>query len=100
MAAASGQQLVARSLGLWVEWRQPGVSGAPALLRRRHPRRRRRAAALAVPHLALVGDGILANAAHTKGQADTASGLRRLLPAWTVSLVAAEGSTISDVAAQ
>lgn len=53
-----------------------------------------------MPHLALVGDGILANAAHTKGQADTASGLRRLLPAWTVSLVAAEGSTISDVAAQ
>ena len=53
-----------------------------------------------MPHLALVGDGILANGGHTKGEPDTAVGLRRLLPAWTVSLVAAEGSAIADVATQ
>jgi hypothetical protein len=53
-----------------------------------------------MPHLVLVGDGILANGAHTKGEPDTAAGLRGLLPAWTVSLVAAEGSTIADVATQ
>jgi hypothetical protein len=53
-----------------------------------------------VPHLALVGDGILANGAHTQGEPDTASALAKLLPAWTVSLVAGEGSLIADVAAQ
>jgi lysophospholipase L1-like esterase len=53
-----------------------------------------------VPHLALVGDGILANGAHTKGQPDSAAALRQLLPAWTVSLVAGEGSMIADVASQ
>jgi hypothetical protein len=53
-----------------------------------------------VPQLALVGDGILANGAHTKGQPDSASVLRQLLPAWTVTLVAGEGSTMADVASQ
>lgn len=53
-----------------------------------------------MPHLALVGDGILANGAHTKGEPDTASALSKLLPAWTVSLVAGEGSLIADVASQ
>ena len=53
-----------------------------------------------MPHLALVGDGILANGAHTKGQPDSAAILRQLLPAWTVSLVAGEGSLIADVAGQ
>jgi hypothetical protein len=53
-----------------------------------------------VPQLALVGDGILANAAHTKGAPDSAAALRQLLPAWTVSLVAGEGSTMSDVESQ
>jgi hypothetical protein len=53
-----------------------------------------------VPHLALVGDGILANGAHTKGAPDSAAALRQLLPAWTVSLVAGEGSTMSDVESQ
>lgn len=53
-----------------------------------------------MPHLALVGDGILANGAHTKGAPDSATALRKLLPAWTVSLVAAEGSGLGDVEAQ
>jgi hypothetical protein len=53
-----------------------------------------------VPQLALVGDGILANGAHTKGAPDSAAALRQLLPAWTVSLVAGEGSTMSDVESQ
>jgi hypothetical protein len=53
-----------------------------------------------VPQLALVGDGILANGAHTKGAPDSAAALRLLLPAWTVSLVAGEGSTMSDVESQ
>jgi len=53
-----------------------------------------------VPQLALVGDGILANGAHTKGAPDSAGVLRQLLPAWTVSLLAGEGSTISDVESQ
>jgi hypothetical protein len=53
-----------------------------------------------VPHLALVGDGILANGAHTKGAPDSASTLRELLPAWTVTLVAGEGSTMGDVESQ
>lgn len=53
-----------------------------------------------MPHLALVGDGILANGAHSKGQPDSAAALRQLLPAWTVSLVAGEGSMIADVASQ
>ena len=53
-----------------------------------------------MPHLALVGDGILANGAHTKGAPDTATALRKLLPAWTVSLVAAEGAGFGDVESQ
>lgn len=53
-----------------------------------------------MPQLALVGDGILANGAHTKGAPDSAAALRQLLPAWTVSLVAGEGSTMSDVESQ
>lgn len=53
-----------------------------------------------MPHLALVGDGILANGAHTGGKPDSAATLRQLLPAWTVSLVAGEGSGLSDVESQ
>ena len=53
-----------------------------------------------MPQLALVGDGILANGAHTKGAPDSAAALRQLLPAWTVSLVAGEGSTMNDVESQ
>ena len=53
-----------------------------------------------MPHLGLVGDGILANGAHAGRNADSASVLRQLLPGWTISLLAAEGSTMAAVAAQ
>src|SRR5262245_38062071 len=53
-----------------------------------------------MPHLALLGDGILANGAHAGHGSDTASLLGQLLPAWTVSLLAAEGSGMGAVAAQ
>jgi hypothetical protein len=53
-----------------------------------------------MPHLALLGDGILANGAHTGREPDTASLIRQLLPAWKVSLLAAEGSAMAAVASQ
>ena len=53
-----------------------------------------------MPHLALLGDGILANGAHTRQEPDTASTIQQLLPGWTVSLLAAEGSPIAAVSAQ
>ena len=36
-----------------------------------------------MPHLVLLGDGILANGAHTRQEPDTASTIRQLLPGWT-----------------
>src|SRR5262245_354863 len=51
-------------------------------------------------HLALLGDGILANGAHTGREPDTASVIRQLLPEWKVSLLAAEGSSLATVASQ
>src|SRR5512145_3244621 len=53
-----------------------------------------------MPHLALLGDGILANGAHTGREPDTASVIRQQLPAWNVSLLAAEGSAMAAVASQ
>ena len=53
-----------------------------------------------MPHLVLLGDGILANGAHTRQEPDTASTIRQLLPGWTVSLLAAEGAPIAAVATQ
>lgn len=53
-----------------------------------------------MPHLVLLGDGILANGAHTRQEPDTASTIRQLLPGWTVSLLAAEGSPIAAVSTQ
>ena len=53
-----------------------------------------------MPQLALVGDGILANGAHTKGAPDSAAVLRQLLSGWTVTLVAGEGSGLGDVESQ
>ena len=50
-----------------------------------------------MPHLALLGDGILANGAHTRGEPDSASVIRQELPTWTVSLLAEEGSTMAGV---
>jgi len=51
-------------------------------------------------HLVLVGDGILANRAHTGAQPDSATVLRELLVGWKVSLLAAEGATIPLAATQ
>ena len=53
-----------------------------------------------MPHLVLLGDGILANGAHTRQEPDTASTIQELLPGWTVSLLAAEGSPIAAVSTQ
>lgn len=53
-----------------------------------------------MPHLALIGDGILANRAHTGKEPDTATLLGELLAGWTVSLLAAEGSHMAAVPAQ
>ncbi len=53
-----------------------------------------------MPQLVLLGDGILANGAHTNREPDTASTIRQLLPAWTVSLLAAEGAAMAMVPAQ
>ncbi|PYO95251.1 MAG: hypothetical protein DMD62_02765 [Gemmatimonadetes bacterium] len=51
-------------------------------------------------YLALLGDGILANRAHTGREPDSATLLGELLPGWTVSLLAAEGVTMDAVATQ
>jgi hypothetical protein len=53
-----------------------------------------------MPHLGLVGDGILANGAHAGRNTDSSAVLRQLLPGWTVSLLAAEGATMAAVASQ
>ena len=53
-----------------------------------------------MPHLGLVGDGILANGAHAGRSTDSASVLRQLLPDWKVSLLAVEGSTMAAMAGQ
>ena len=53
-----------------------------------------------MPQLVLLGDGILANGKHTNKEPDTAATLRGLLPGWTVTLLAGEGSPMSAVPAQ
>lgn len=53
-----------------------------------------------MPHLALLGDAILANRAHTSPKPDTATILRERLPGWTVTLLAAPGTTIAGVPSQ
>jgi len=53
-----------------------------------------------MPHLVLLGDGILANGAHTRQEPDTALTIRQLLPGWTVTLLAAEGAPIAAVSTQ
>ena len=53
-----------------------------------------------MPHLVLLGDGILANSAHTNKEPDTATTIRQLLPGWTVTLLAAEGSAMAAVSTQ
>jgi len=51
-------------------------------------------------HIALLGDSILDNRAYTLGEPDVATHLRRLVPAWTVTLCAIDGSTTSDLSQQ
>jgi len=54
-----------------------------------------------MPHIALLGDSILDNASYTKGGPDVVTQVRQLLPAgWQASLLAVDGSTTEDVAAQ
>src|SRR5262249_46603079 len=54
-----------------------------------------------MPHLVLVGDSILDNVAYTRGGPDVVSQVRGLLPpGWEATLLAVDGSTTDDVAAQ
>jgi hypothetical protein len=53
------------------------------------------------PHVALVGDSIFDNGAYTEGEPDVAAHLRAVLPAaWTVTLCAVDGATLSSVGPQ
>src|SRR5262245_25118528 len=51
-------------------------------------------------HIALLGDSILDNRAHTKGEPDVVTHLRRLLANADATLCAIDGSTTSDLNAQ
>jgi hypothetical protein len=52
-------------------------------------------------HVVLLGDSIFDNAAYTRGEPDVVSHLRTILPApWRAELLAVDGATISDIAAQ
>ena len=52
-----------------------------------------------MPHLVLVGDSILDNAAYTRGGPDVVSQVRGLLPpGWEATLLAVDGSTTDHVA--
>jgi lysophospholipase L1-like esterase len=54
-----------------------------------------------MPHLVLIGDSILDNAAYTRGGPDVVSQVRGLLaPGWEATLLAVDGSTTDDVADQ
>jgi hypothetical protein len=54
-----------------------------------------------MPHLVLVGDSVLDNAAYTRGGPDVVSQVRGLLPpGWEATLLAVDGSTTDHVAAQ
>lgn len=54
-----------------------------------------------MPHLVLLGDSILDNAAYTNGGPDVVTQVRGLLPKpWKASLLAIDGSTTNDVPAQ
>jgi GDSL-like Lipase/Acylhydrolase family len=54
-----------------------------------------------MPHVVLIGDSILDNAAYTRGGPDVVSQLRGLLPpGWTATLLAVDGSTTDHVAGQ
>jgi hypothetical protein len=52
-------------------------------------------------HVALLGDSVLDNRSYTEADPDIVEHLRRLLPApWTTSLLAQDGTTTNDFAAQ
>ena len=54
-----------------------------------------------MPHLVLIGDSILDNAAYTRGGPDVVSQVRGLLaPGWEATLLAVDGSTTDHVADQ
>ena len=54
-----------------------------------------------MPHLVLIGDSILDNAAYTRGGPDVASQVRGLLPpGWEATLLAVDGATTGYIAAQ
>jgi hypothetical protein len=54
-----------------------------------------------MPHVVLVGDSILDNGAYTQGGPDVVTQVRALLPAgWKATLLAVDGSTTDNVAAQ
>lgn len=54
-----------------------------------------------MPHVVLLGDSIFDNARYTRGGPDVISQVRRSLPSgWTASLLALDGATTDDVAAQ
>jgi len=54
-----------------------------------------------MPHVVLIGDSILDNAAYTRGGPDVVSQVRELLPpGWEATLLAVDGSTTDQVADQ
>ena len=54
-----------------------------------------------MPHLVLLGDSILNDAAYTRGGPDVVSQVRGLLPpGWEATLLAVDGSTTDHVAVQ
>jgi len=54
-----------------------------------------------MPHLVLIGDSILDNAAYTRGGPDVVAQVRGLLaPGWEATLLAVDGSTTDHVAGQ
>jgi hypothetical protein len=54
-----------------------------------------------MPHVVLIGDSILDNAAYTEGGPDVVSQVRGLLPpGWEATLIAVDGAITDDVAGQ
>jgi hypothetical protein len=51
-------------------------------------------------HVVLLGDSVFDNGAYVGGGPDVAAQLREALPAWRTTLLAVDGSTVSDVPGQ
>jgi lysophospholipase L1-like esterase len=58
------------------------------------------AQSMANPKLVLIGDSILDNEPYTRPKPSTTDHLTRLLPHWSVTRVAVDGSTMADVPSQ